>query len=171
MASMIQTDKTVAQTLADLRKVFSAWAIEDWEPVPMEQGPGYKVRYYRNKTWTEVGSFNQPTKSMNLRVCFQVVDNLRRWEARGVTGLIQTGGGSSAAFMGGALVATNDIERESYEEACATLGVEAGASVEEIKRVFQVKVQFAHPDKGGDPERFKRLNKAYEYILKVKGSQ
>ena len=168
MASMIDTKKTVAETLADLRRLFSAWAIEDWEPVPSEQGPGYSLRYYRNKIWTEVGSFNQPTKSMNLRVCFQVVDNLRRWESRGVTGLVQAGGGS-AAFMGGTLVATTNMERESYEEACATLGVEAGASMAEVKKVYQAKVQFAHPDRGGDPDRFKRLTRAYEYIAKVKG--
>ncbi|GAJ09136.1 unnamed protein product, partial [marine sediment metagenome] len=26
-----------------------------------------------------------------------------------------------------------------------------------------------HPDKGGDPERFKRIQKAYDYLKKVKG--
>ena len=37
------------------------------------------------------------------------------------------------------------------------------------RRVYLAKVQFAHPDKGGDEARFKRLQKAYEYIAKVKG--
>ncbi|GAI54747.1 unnamed protein product, partial [marine sediment metagenome] len=34
---------------------------------------------------------------------------------------------------------------------------------------YKVKAQFAHPDKGGDPQRFKRILKAYDYLKKVKG--
>jgi len=162
--SFIETEKTVSQTLADLRKLFGKWEVEDWEPIPVEKGPGYSVRYFRNKTWAEIGSFYQPTKAMNLRVCYQVIDNMFRWEARGVTGVVK-----GTAFMGGELVTTKGGERESFDEACATLGVEPDTSWEEIDRVFKVKAQYAHPDKGGDPERFKRIQKAYDYLRKVKG--
>ncbi|MBA7593735.1 hypothetical protein ES703_00666 [subsurface metagenome] len=161
--SFIDTRKTVSQTLADLRKLFSRWEMEDWEPLPDETGPGYRVRYYRNRSWTEIGSFYQPSKAMNLRVCYQVIDNMLRWEARGVTGLIK-----GTAFMGGDLVTTTRSKTESFEEACATLGVDPESSFEEVRRVYQVKVQFSHPDKGGDPERFKRIQKAFELIEKVK---
>jgi len=162
--SFIKTSKTVSQTLADLRRVFAKVGVEDWEPIPVEKGPGYSVRYFRNKIWTEIGSFYQPTKAMSLRVCYQVVDNMFRWEARGVTGVVK-----GTAFMGGELVTTKGGERESFDEACAILGVEPDASWEEIERVYRVKVQFAHPDKGGDPQRFKRIQKSYEYLKKVKG--
>ena len=164
--SVIKTKKVVSETLADLRRLFAKNGIEDWEPLPAETGPGYSVRYLRNKTWTEIGSSYQPTKSMNLRVCYQVIDNFFRWEARGVTGLVQ-----GTAFLGGALVTTKGGGGESFEEACAIVGVEPGATWEEIKRVFLVKAQYAHPDKGGDAERFKRLQKAYEYLEKVKGGK
>jgi len=86
-----------------------------------------------------------------------------RWEARGVTGVVR-----GTVFMGGELVATAAQTKESFEEACAVLGIEPEASLEEIKRVFAVRVQFVHPDKGGDPERFKPLQEAYEHILRVK---
>ncbi len=162
--SFIKTSKTVSQTLADLRRVFAKVGVEDWEPIPVEKGPGYSVRYFRNKIWTEIGSFYQPTKAMNLRVCYQVVDNMFRWEARGVTGVVK-----GTAFMGGELVTTKGGERESFDEACAILGVEPDASWEEIERVYRVKVQFAHPDKGGDPQRFKRIQRSYDYLKKVKG--
>jgi len=162
--SLIRTKKTVRETLSDLRELFSKMEIDDWEPIPAEKEPGYAVRFYRNKTWTEIGSYYQPTKAMNLRVCYQVIDNLFRWEARGVTGLVK-----GTAFMGGDLVATARPERESFDESCAVLGVDPEASWEEIKRVYSVKAQYAHPDVGGDPERFKRITKAYEYIEKVKG--
>jgi curved DNA-binding protein CbpA len=71
--------------------------------------------------------------------------------------------------MGGAVVATHGGERETFEEACAIIGVEPEASWEEIDRLYKIKVQYAHPDKGGDPERFKRIQKAYDYLKKVKG--
>lgn len=162
--SLIKTSKTVAQTLADLRRLFSKGEVEDWEPIPLEKEPGYSVRYYRNRNWTEISSYYQPTKAMNLRVCYQVIDNMFRWEARGVGGIVK-----GTAFMGGELVATKMGERESFDEACAIIGVGPETSWEEIDRVYKVKVQFAHPDKGGDPERFKRLQKAYDYLKKVKG--
>jgi len=170
--SFIKTSKTVSQTLADLRQRFSKWGIEDWEPIPVEKGPGYTVRYFRNKNWTEIGSYYQPTKAMNLRVCYQVIDNMFRWEARGVSGLVK-----GTAFMGGELVTTERGGRESFDEACAILGVEPEATWEEIERVYRVKVMYAHPDKLVDasPEqrktgeaRFKRLTKAYDLIKKVK---
>lgn len=48
----------------------------------------------------------------------------------------------------------------------------------EVEKVYQVKVQFYHPDKFQDPaekkqaeERFKRIDKAYKYIKKVKGAK
>ena len=162
--SFIKTKKQVSETLADLRRLFAKVEIADWEPVPPEKGPGYAVRYFRTGSWTEIGSYYQPTKAMNLRVCYQVIDNMLRWEARGVTGLIK-----GTAFMGGAVVATHGGERENFEEACAIIGVEPEASWEEIDRLFKIKVQYAHPDKGGDPERFKRIQKAYDYLKKVKG--
>jgi len=161
--SFIKTRKVVSQTLADLRKLFSRREMQDWEPLPDEKGPGYRVRYYRNRIWTEIGSFYQPSKAMNLRVCYQVIDNMLRWEARGVTGVVK-----GTAFMGGELVTTTRTKTESFDEACATLGVDPEASFEEVKKVYQVKVQFTHPDRGGDPERFKRIQKAFELIEKVK---
>jgi len=172
--SLIKTRKTVSQTLADLRGLFSKWEIEDWEPIPVEKGPGYTVRYFRNRVWTEIGSHYQPTKAMNLRVCFQVIDNMFRWEARGVSGLVK-----GTAFMGGELIATTGRERlESFDEACAILGIEPEASWEEIDRVYKIKVQYAHPDRFQKPEekraaeaRFKRIQKAYDLVKKVKESK
>jgi len=172
--SLIHTKKRVSETLSDLRKLFARYQIEDWEPVPAEQGPGYTVRYFRNKVWTEIGSYYQPTKAMNLRVCYQVIDNMFRWESRGVTGIVR-----GTAFMGGELVTTTASTKESFDEACATLGVEPDASIDEIKKVFAVKVKFTHPDlfqnateqeRKQAEERFKRLQKAYTFILKVKGA-
>jgi len=171
--SFIKTRKTVTETLADLRRLFAKREIEDWEPVPVEHGPGYTVRYFRNRSWTEIGSHFQPTKAMNLRVCYQVIDNMMRWEARGISGLVK-----GTVFMGGELATTQGGKTESFDEACAILGVDPKASWEEIDRLYKIKAQYAHPDKFTDPQekkaaeqRFKRIQKAYDLVKKVKGGK
>ena len=166
VVNVIDTTKTVTDTLADLRSLFKDWGIEDWEPFPDDSGPGYTVRFLRDKTWTAIGSSLQPTRAQNLRVCYVVIHNMKIWGERGVRGVAQ-----GVQFVGGLVATGKDSDKESYETACAVLGVEPDASVEEVKRVYQAKAQFAHPDKGGDEERFKRLQKAYEHIVKVKGAK
>ncbi len=160
---IISTEKAVSQTLADLRKLFDGWDIEDWEPIPGDDGRSYTVRYRKVGQWIEISSQLQPTKAMNLRVCYQVIQYLKLWENRGVTGIAQ-----GVTFVG-ALVKTKGSDQEDFNQSCAVLGVDPEASLKEVESVYRVKVSYAHPDKGGDPERFKRIQKAYEYIKKVKG--
>jgi DnaJ-class molecular chaperone len=45
------------------------------------------------------------------------------------------------------------------------LGLPPGASPDEIKKAYKTLAKKHHPDKGGDPEAFKRINKAYEEAL------
>lgn len=45
------------------------------------------------------------------------------------------------------------------------LGVSPDASKEEIKRAYKKLAMKAHPDKGGDPERFKEISGAYEAMM------
>jgi hypothetical protein len=168
--SVIDSEKTVSESLADLRKVFKSWGIEEWEPIPGEDGRTYSVRYLKNKQWTEIKSQLQPTKAMNLRVCYQVITYLKLWENRGVTGISQ-----GVTFVGG-LVPSGDGAKEDYEQSCAVLGVDPTASMEEVEKTYKLKVQFAHPDRYQDPaekkqaeERFKRIDRAYNHIKKVKG--
>lgn len=171
--SVIDSDKTVSETLRDLRSVFGKWEIEEWEPIPGEDGRSYSVRYLRNKQWVEIKSQLQPTKAMNLRVCYQVITFLKLWENRGVTGIAQ-----GVTFVGGLVPTGANAAREDYEQSCAVLGVDPDASLEEVESVYKTKVRFAHPDRVQDPEkkkeaeeRFKRIDDAYHYIKKVKGGK
>lgn len=168
--SIIDSDKTVSQTLSDLRRVFTDWGIDEWEPIPSKDGRAYSVRYMKAGQWIEISSELQPTKSMNLRVCYQVIMYLKLWENRGVTGIAR-----GVTFVGG-LVTTKETATDTFEESCAILGVPSDASWDEIDRTYKLKVQFAHPDtKQGEEEkkqateRFKRIQRAYEYLKKVKG--
>jgi len=51
-------------------------------------------------------------------------------------------------------------KRDFYE----VLGVERGASVDDIKKAYRKAAMKHHPDKGGDPEKFKELNEAYQVL-------
>lgn len=45
-----------------------------------------------------------------------------------------------------------------------TLGVSKDASKDDIKRAYKKLAMKMHPDKGGDPEQFKKLSEAYETL-------
>ncbi len=44
------------------------------------------------------------------------------------------------------------------------LGIQKNASADEIKRAYRQLAQQYHPDKGGDPEKFKEINEAYQVL-------
>ena len=44
------------------------------------------------------------------------------------------------------------------------LGLHSGASMRVVKAAYRALAQETHPDKGGDPERFKKVQEAYERI-------
>src|SRR3989344_2106609 len=46
----------------------------------------------------------------------------------------------------------------------AVLGIDKGASPEDVKRAFRKLAHKYHPDKGGDTEKFKELNEAYSIL-------
>jgi molecular chaperone DnaJ len=52
------------------------------------------------------------------------------------------------------------MSKDYYE----VLGVPKTASAEEIKTAFRKKAHQHHPDKGGDAEKFKELNEAYQVL-------
>jgi hypothetical protein len=42
---ILETEKTVQQTLSDLHKLFKDMSIEEWVPIPDDEGPGYTVKF------------------------------------------------------------------------------------------------------------------------------
>ena len=61
--------------------------------------------------------------------------------------------------------APSTSDRPSAAEAADTLGVPASADQSTIKSAYREKVKEVHPDtEGGDEERFKQVNRAYERL-------
>ena len=52
------------------------------------------------------------------------------------------------------------VETELYD----ILEISPTATQEEIKKAYRKKALVSHPDKGGDPETFKKVNSAYEIL-------
>lgn len=54
------------------------------------------------------------------------------------------------------------INNEAYYE---LLGIKNTATENEVKKAYRKKALRAHPDKGGDPEKFKEISKAHEILM------
>ena len=144
----IETDKTIPETLADLRTLFGRYEIEDWEPIPGQADHSYSVRYLYLGQWVTISSVIQPSKAHNLRQCYQVIQYLFLWSRRGVGGVSQ-----GVTFIhGGLATVEGNRQTDSLAEAYATVGVDNTASQEEIDSVYRAKVKFAHPDTTQDPD-------------------
>merc|ERR1719450_1540774 len=53
------------------------------------------------------------------------------------------------------------VDNKKYYE---LLGVDKNATMAEIKKSYRKLALKAHPDKGGDPEKFKEITHAYEIL-------
>jgi len=166
----------VDKTRAEIRHQMAMWDIDPsefeiiWEEERDTVGrlfrrPGAKVRYMRNNQWQEVACYGFPTRAMNLRQCFLLLERLRIAEQHGVqyTGLTFT---KEVATAG-----TEQARKQDLLDAYDILGVSPDDPVDLIKDVYRKKSMYYHPDKGGDPERFKRLTQAYELILESRGAK
>jgi DnaJ family protein A protein 2 len=54
-----------------------------------------------------------------------------------------------------------EVDSNKYYE---LLSVDKKATTEEIRKAFRKKALKEHPDKGGDPEKFKEISAAYEVL-------
>lgn len=69
--------------------------------------------------------------------------------------------GGGPGGMGGMGGPQKDVDTEKMYN---ILGVEKTATAAEIKKAFRKSAMKHHPDKGGDPEKFKEISKAYEIL-------
>lgn len=164
----------VDETRRQIRHQFALWDIDPsefeilWENelktgVGSSRLPGATVRYLRNGTWQTIACLSFPNRAQNLRQCYLLLQRLRIAEQQGVQYEGLTYSKELATTTG------ESARKESLLEAYDVLGVAPDDPVEMIKDVYRRKSMYYHPDKGGSEEKFKRLNKAYEMIMKSRG--
>jgi len=76
------------------------------------------------------------------------------------------GGTGGAGAQGGA----RRPPRRGYQgDPFKDLGVSSSASAADLKKAWKKQMMQHHPDRGGDPETAKKINEAYQAILRSKG--
>jgi curved DNA-binding protein CbpA len=56
------------------------------------------------------------------------------------------------------------MNKNDFENYYQILGLPDFASIEEVKKAFRELAKKHHPDRGGDPEKFKKILKAYKIL-------
>lgn len=87
----------------------------------------------------------------------------REWQNRYTQERRGTYGGTGGA--GGARPPRRGYQGDPFRE----LGVSSSASAADLKKAWKAKMMQHHPDRGGDPETAKKINEAYQSILRAKG--
>lgn len=176
MALRVDVDRTRHQ----IRNMFSQWGIDPseyeivWQDETLTTGvrrrlPGATIRYLRDSKWQTVSCLSKWDRATNLRQLFLFLDRIRKSEKVGIQyqGLSYTTEVTSSAKAS----STNERDRkEDLLDSYDILGASPDDPLELIKDIYRKKVLYYHPDKGGDPERFKRLQKAYEVIMESRGA-
>ena len=162
---ILDTEKTVQQTLSDLTRLFKEMGIEEWVPVPDEIGPGYTIKFMWSKKWVPIKSALQPTKAGNIRMCYRAVHYIWEMQLRGITGVVS----QAITEMGLVAVSAENALAEDY----ALLGLDNDAPIDKIKEAYRKKVQKYHPDVPGtgDADIFKSIDRAYKRLMAAKGQK
>ena len=168
----------IEQTRLDIRRMFNQWGIDrteyeiDWQEEVLTSGvrrrlPGVTVRYARDSKWQTVTCLDQRhDRAWNLRQVFFFLDCIRMAEKVGV----QYEGLSFTTEL--AKVPREKQEKGSREDlmdAYDALGASPDDPTDLVKNIYQKKATYYHPDKGGDVEKFKRLQNAYDTIMRSRG--
>lgn len=78
--------------------------------------------------------------------------------------------GAGGAGYRGAQGGARRPPRRGYQgDPFRELGVSSSASAADLKKAWKAKMMQHHPDRGGDPETAKKINEAYQAILRSKG--
>ncbi len=171
----------VERTRKDIREMFDKWGIDkseyeiNWQVETLTTGmqrrlPGVTINYLRDGKWQTVSCFSQWNRANNLRQLYMFLDRIRKSEKVGIQ--YQGLSYSTEVVSSSKASATDERNRrEDLLDAYDILGSSPDEPVELVKEIYRKKVLYYHPDKGGDTERFKRLQKAYEMIMESRGQK
>ena len=167
MSYTLRTDKTVAETAADIKEEFRKWhepeqgysydSVVGANDFPAPSGVGGSsatVRFELRGKRIDVTCDSQTFYRDNLRCCYFAIKGMRLNEARGIADTMRK------AYL---MLDAPKEERDPYE----VLGVRPDAVPEIITAAFKVGAKRYHPDTGGDTAddaKFAELKEAYDKV-------
>lgn len=164
------------RTRNDLRHMFDLWGIdqfsimreqEEYVSGGMKRGNGVTVTYLRKGEWQTVFC-NHSDYGDNMRSIFLFLDRVRIAEKSGIS---YQGLSSTKDLVRSSSNAKLETE-ETLDDAYDVVGVKKDDPTDLIKKVYGDKIKYYHPDvAGGNESKSKRINAAYETIMKSRGEK
>lgn len=163
----LNSDKTAAQTMHDMRELVTAWTrdagsdvIGAWDvPHPAQiGGRDATIRIQLRGKDVVVRAYELPTYALNLRACYLALESMRLNERRGIGDVVREAYAQIAAPV---------AKRDPYD----MLGVLRSMELEDIEAVWKRALHRVHPDvyKGDDAtQRTAELNEAIAIIRREK---
>lgn len=157
----ISTDKSWAETHAELGETMGKWGVRSWAidcAAPPRQSLNWglprdmravELRFLRGDRQVTLFMDKQQRPVDNLRVLYLVVEGMRMNERRGMGEII-----ASAYLQLEGPKGTH--RRDPYE----VLGIRPDAPLEVAEASYRALAKAAHPDAGGSTERMQELNDA-----------
>ena len=84
------------------------------------------------------------------------------WGVRGKGAASNGAQGRNWRSSGRSTTATTNAARATTTSIWATLGITARATAADLKRAFHERALATHPDRGGDPESFRQVQRAFK---------
>lgn len=176
MAYSLRTNKSWADTEADIREELRKWGAETYslkQPNRKAAGTRAAANLYQTpeealvvvqahwKSGREFSlSYNKQSRAVdNARVLFLAIESLRKNELRGIDDVMRE------AYLQLPAPAEAVRERDPYE----ILGVRDDAELEDVEAVYRNKARRLHPDSAnGDASAMLELNAAIEKIREAR---
>mmetsp|Transcript_102294 Transcript_102294/g.218962 ORF Transcript_102294/g.218962 Transcript_102294/m.218962 type:complete len:433 (-) Transcript_102294:116-1414(-) len=158
---LLQVKERTAKPLITEEEMAMMEDPEEWVKIA---GPGGKSFYTKREAGAASGDRPAKAKPAIKAAPVEEVEDIDDDDDE-VIDVGPSPGGPTAAPKGAARPAAQAARAVPGEEDYYTLlGVASGATLHEIRTKFRTLVITEHPEKGGDPKKFAKLNKAYSIL-------
>lgn len=164
----LHTNKTFADSLADLKEIFRKWGINDYilptSKGAAQAGGSVSIEFVVNERWVPLTcakfQWSKDAPARNLRALVMALDAARLAEQRGIGELFAKVANAMYALPA-PKSAPGSNERGPERGAYDVLGVSPAASKGVLLAAYRARVKETHPDlPTGDSEEFQLLQKA-----------
>tara|TARA_Y100000310_G_scaffold165451_1_gene165179 strand:- start:90 stop:566 length:477 start_codon:yes stop_codon:yes gene_type:complete len=146
----LHTNRTWQETLLDLRDCFRKWGIEEYMLPTMKEARSkgaVSIYFAVNGQWSYPRCQEFATPEQNIRAIFMALDAVRKADQRGIGAIMAE--------------AVKHLALPDPDDDAVILGCPPGTTNPlTLHAGYRQKSKDTHPDNGGDPEAFRRVQEA-----------